>query len=57
MRKGQPYAFVQGYDSERAKEGEGVGSEAASILHREGDQDVRASVDRNNGLWAEVISA
>ncbi len=50
MRKGRPFAFVQGYDGERSKEGDGVGSEAASILHREGDRDVRASVDRNDGL-------
>jgi hypothetical protein len=50
MRKGRPSAYVQGYDGERPKEGEGVGSEAASILYREEDQDVRASVDRNDWL-------
>jgi len=42
--------LFQGYDGERPKEGKGVGSEAAAVLYREGDQDVRASVDRNDGL-------
>ena len=55
MRKGGPSTFVQGYDGERPKEGEGVGSEAASILHHEGDQDVRASVDRNDGLGSSHV--
>ena len=50
MRKRRPFAFVQGYDGERPKGGEGVGSDAASILYREGDQDVRASVDCSGGL-------
>ncbi len=50
MRKGRPSAFVQGYDGERPKESDGVGSEAASVLHRERDQEVRASLDGNDGL-------
>jgi hypothetical protein len=48
--KGGAFAFVQGRNGEWPKGGERAGSEVAPIFHREGDQNMRATMNCKDGI-------
>jgi hypothetical protein len=46
---GRSAAFLHGYSGQGFHESEGVGAKAASVINNEGNKDMGASVDHNDG--------